>query len=434
MNPSGLWRYGLLGAPLAFVSLPLYVTLPHHYAEQFGAPLAALGGVLLATRAADALVDPLIGRWVDRQFRLGAARAWRLAALASAAMALGFAALWHPPVRGTGLLVWLAGCLALTYGSYSAVSVVHQAWGARWGGSDEQRSRVVAAREGAALAGVLVASALPAWAGVDAASALLAVLLAFGLAALLRTAARPPWPGAVAREQGLRAAAAPAGDGALGTTSAAPWSQPAFRALMAVFVVNGLASAIPATLLPFFVADVLRAPQHQPLFLLAYFAAAAAGLPLWVRAVHACGLAAAWRAGMLLAVAAFAVTPLLGAGDVAGYAIVCVASGFALGADLALPAALLAGVVRAAGHAETGEGRYFGWWICAGKLNLALAAGTGLPLLALAGYQAGSTEAAPLAALAAAYGALPLLLKLAAAALLWHAERRHPALAQGTLP
>ena len=33
-------RYGLLGLPLAFVALPLYVILPNHYAREFGMPLA----------------------------------------------------------------------------------------------------------------------------------------------------------------------------------------------------------------------------------------------------------------------------------------------------------------------------------------------------------------------------------------------------------
>ncbi|MDZ4355302.1 MAG: MFS transporter, partial [Variovorax sp.] len=36
-------RYGMLGLPLAFVALPLYVILPNHYARAFGAPLALLG-------------------------------------------------------------------------------------------------------------------------------------------------------------------------------------------------------------------------------------------------------------------------------------------------------------------------------------------------------------------------------------------------------
>jgi len=39
--------YGLLGLPLAFVALPLYVHLPHLYANHFGMPLATLGAVLL---------------------------------------------------------------------------------------------------------------------------------------------------------------------------------------------------------------------------------------------------------------------------------------------------------------------------------------------------------------------------------------------------
>ena len=51
------WRYGLLGLPLAFVALPLYVLLPHHYASAFGVPLASLGAVLLAARLLDAGVD-----------------------------------------------------------------------------------------------------------------------------------------------------------------------------------------------------------------------------------------------------------------------------------------------------------------------------------------------------------------------------------------
>ena len=62
--------YGLLGLPLAFVALPLYVLLPNHYAREFGMPLATLGSVLLAARLLDAVSDPLLG-WttVDgRQF------------------------------------------------------------------------------------------------------------------------------------------------------------------------------------------------------------------------------------------------------------------------------------------------------------------------------------------------------------------------------
>ena len=83
----------------------------------------------------------------------------------------------------------------------------------------------------------------------------------------------------------------------------------------------------------------------------------------------------------------------MGPGDVAGYTAVCVASGMALGADLAVPSALLAGVIQQAGHGGQREGAYFGWWNFATKLNLALAAGVALPLLGLFGYRPGAVDA-----------------------------------------
>ena len=408
------WRtglaYGGLAAPLAFVSLPLYVNLPYHYASVAGAPLAGLGAVLLATRAFDALVDPAIGRQADRLLRRGTACAAGTAALAGLLMVLGFGALWHPPFGAhtqVGLLGWLAGSLLLCTLAYSFLTILHQAWGTRWGGAPAWRARVTAWREGATLAGVLLASVLPSWLGLDTTTAMLALGLVLGLAGLYR----------------LQAPVAPpqAADG----PAVSPWADAGFRRLLAIFMVNGVAAAIPATLLPFFVADRLQAPALQPWLLLCFFGAAALGLPLWVKAVSRWGLAPSWRVGMLASVLAFGVTPWLSAGDGMAFAVVCLASGLALGADLALPGALLTGVIHDAGEGGRGEGRYLGWWTCATKLNLALAAGLALPLLSLAGYRSGSSDPASLQALAWAYGGLPCLLKLAAAALLWRAERRH---------
>lgn len=412
------WRtglaYGGLAAPLAFASLPLYVNLPHHYAAVAGVPLAGLGAVLLATRALDAVLDPALGRMADRLLQRGTRLAWQAAALASLVMALGFAALWHPPQGGqAALLGWLATSLMLCTLAYSAVGILHQAWGTRWGGAPGWRARVTAWREGATLAGVLLASVLPAWLGFDATSVCLVLGLALGLAGLHRLASgRMPLP----------PAAAPAAPDA---RQPSPWSDAGFRRLLAIFMLNGVAAAVPATLLPFYVADRLQAPALQPVLLLCYFGAAALGLPLWVRAVSRWGLAPSWRAGMLASVLAFGLTPWLGAGDGLAFAAICVASGLALGADLALPGALLTGVIHESGAGGRGEGRYLGWWTCAAKLNLALAAGLALPLLSLAGYRSGSSDPAGLQALSWAYGGLPCLLKLSAALLLWRAERLH---------
>jgi glycoside/pentoside/hexuronide:cation symporter, GPH family len=401
--------YGALGLPLAFVALPLYVLLPNHYAGTLGVPLAALGALLLGARLLDAFADPWIGRWADRWFAHSTRRVLQVSALAALCCALGFHALWFPPVSGSAaLLAWCGAALALTYLAYSVLGVLHQSWGARLGGDARQRARVVAWREALALAGVMVASVLPSLAGLGAMSASFAITLVFGLACL----ARAPEP--------LRNSAS------VTPTLLLPWTDAAFRRLLAVFVVNGIASAVPATLVLFFIRDRLQLQAWEPLLLASYFAAGAVSMPLWVRLVPHLGLARSWLAGMLLAVAAFVWAALLGPGDLAGYVAVCVASGLALGADLALPSALLAGVIQRAGHSGHAEGAYFGWWNFAIKLNLALAAGLALPLLDAFGYAPGARDDEALRALALAYCLLPCVLKLAAAALLAGVWMRSP--------
>ena len=411
-SPLAGLRYGALGFALAFLSLPLYVLLPSHYASVHAVPLAALGGVLLLTRLIDALLDPFIGQAVDGMFARSNRQAWRIAAVAATVLAIGFAWLFLLPAGRSAILLWLAAALLLTYFAFSVLSVVHQAWGARLGGDPGQRARVVAWREGFGLAGVLVASVLPSLFGLGSTSAVLAAALALGIWLL---AAAPQAPAQIAgpAQPAAQALAQPA-------HWVLPWRTASFRRLLAVFLLNGIASAVPATLVLFFVRDRLQLPGAEALFLGSYFACAMLSVPLWLRAVRALGLTRAWLVGMLLAILAFSGVLALGAGDRAGFVLVCMASGLALGADLTIPAALLTGVLQRAGQGARLAGVYVGWWNAATKLNLGLAAGLALPLLALAGYAPGQRDTQALQALTLAYVAVPCALKLAAAMLLWH--------------
>jgi Na+/melibiose symporter-like transporter len=396
-------RYGAPGFPLAFLALPLYVLLPPHYATNFGVPLAALGAVLLGARLLDAVADPLIGRAADALLNRSVHAAWTTMALAAVVLVLGFRGLFFPPAfaEPAALLAWCTVLLCITYLAYSVLMVVHQAWGARLGGDAAERTGIVAWREGLALCGVVVASVLPSAAGLSAMTLAFALALVVSLA-LVRGA---PAPHAAPRQAAV-----------------SPWlplHNPAFRRLLAVYLLNGIASAVPATLVLFFIRDRLQATAQEPLFLAAYFVSAALSLPMWVRLVARIGLVRSWGAGMLLSVAVFAWAAGLSAGDAAPYALVCVLSGVALGADLGLPAALLAGTVQTAGHGGRAEGAYFGWWNFATKLNLALAAGLALPALQAFGYAPGRQSPEALQALTVAYCVLPCVLKLGAAALLW---------------
>jgi Na+/melibiose symporter-like transporter len=189
--------------------------------------------------------------------------------------------------------------------------------------------------------------------------------------------------------------------------------------LLGVFLLNGIASALPATLVLFFVQDRLQAGQAmQSAALGVYFVCGAASMPVWLALVRRVGLARSWRTGMLLSITVFLGASLLGAGDGVWFLLVCALSGAALGSDLALPGALLAGVLATAGDRGRAEGAYFGWWNFATKLNLALAAGLGLPLLDWLGYTPGTRDAHAVAQLTTVYCLVPCVLKTFAAAAL----------------
>ena len=397
MSNVRVFSYGLLGLPLAFAALPIYVHVPRFYAETAGMELAVLGAILLGARLLDAGIDPWLGWLADR------VRRPTMVAVALLPFAVGFVALLNPPSANAA--PWLLGSLALTYLGFSAATVAYQAWGADVGSTSRLRTRLTAAREGFGLLGVVLAAALP------------AVLAADFVTGVERLSwVLPPVLLVVAVITFSRV-----GSGPMAPVESQPWwhatrdvlADRSFRRLLLVFVANGIASALPATLFLFFVADVLQLEAASGPLLALYFVAGAASLTLWVKLAARYGRVAAWFAAMLLSIVAFAGASQIGSGDLWPFAAICLASGMALGADLALPAAIAADI----GERLRQAGACFGLWNFVAKLNLALAAGLSLPLLAALGYAPGNTEG--LSALVFAYALLPLAFKAIAAMLLW---------------
>ena len=405
--------YGLLGLPLAFAALPIYVHVPRYYADTAGMELALLGSILLGARLLDAGIDPWLGWLADRVSRR------RMVALALLPFMLGFVALLNPPAQDAGL--WLLGSLALTYLGFSAATVAYQAWGTEIGSDSRLRTRLTAAREGFGLLGVVLAAALPSVIagnlseGIERLSWILPpVLLVAAATTFSRVGAGPFVASAV---QPLNQSQ----NQPLWPSLQRVFADQAFRRLLWVFVANGIAAALPATLFLFFVADVLHLESASGALLALYFIVGAASLPLWVKLATRYGRVKAWLAAIALSIFAFAGAGTLGAGDLWPFVAICIASGLALGADLALPAAIAADLGERQGQA----GACFGVWNFVAKLNLALAAGLSLPLLGALGYVPGSTIADAvsnpngLAALSFAYAFLPLAFKALAGALLW---------------
>jgi glycoside/pentoside/hexuronide:cation symporter, GPH family len=196
-----------------------------------------------------------------------------------------------------------------------------------------------------------------------------------------------------------------------------------FLRLITAFLFNGFANGLPATLFLFFVSDRLKIADSAGLFLLIYFGFGLLGVPFWLWLAGRVDKPKAWALGMILACLGFISAPFLPEAAFAGFALVCVVTGFAVGADLTLPPSIQADVIEL-DTARTGEERsatYMAAWSLATKLALALAAGLSFPLLAASGYDPSKElrGEAGIALLAFFYAGLPILLKIVAIALVW---------------
>jgi len=408
----GLLAYALLGLPLTMTALPINILLPDYYASQTGLALTVIGLVLLATRLVDAVADPLLGSWVDSQ--KGQAGYLRPILLAAPVLALGFVVLFNPPrLNGAVATLWLFSSLVAAYLGYSLATIAYQAWGAELAHDDAGRARITGAREGAGLIGVLIGGALPSVLGMGVLTWVFIAVLALALVALVRGAPSPP--------KALPRTGPPANPF---TSFVLPLASSRLRWLLAVFALNALAPSITATVFQFFVADRLGLASYTGLFLSLYFLAGAASMPLWIRLARRYSLHVVWLIGMVAAVAAFIWAYFLDSGQMGAFSLICVLSGIAFGADLAIPPALLARVVDANGHNGQREGTYFGLWNFVNKLTLALAGGIALPLLEGLGYLRGASAPDALAALAFVYAVVPCVLKLVSAGLLFTAWRQ----------
>lgn len=385
---------------IAAAGLPIYIHAPKFFVDQYGVSLAALGGVLALLRLIDVVQDPALG-WLAERFK---AHRGVMVVGASALMAGAMLALFAVRAPITPL-IWFAITLTVLFSAYSFLTIVFYASGV---GRAEAlgaggHTRLAGWRETGSLVGVCIAATAPvALAGAfDDPFAAFAV----GFAALTLIAVwamRKSWsPSSAARtlQSGLAAMFRPA------------LRDPIARNLLILALVNAAPVAVTSTLFLFFVESRLDLPALAGIYLLVFFLAAALCAPIWSRLAARFGERRVLLSGMVLSIASFLWAITLGTGDGFGFAVICLASGAALGADMVLLPALFSRRMALIGSEAAG----FGMWSFVSKLSLALTAATLLPALQAAGYATGAVNSEPaLWALTLAYAGLPCALKVIA--------------------
>ncbi|WP_299849264.1 MFS transporter [uncultured Roseovarius sp.] len=393
-------RVSLYALMLAAAGIPLYIHLPRFASVNLGISLGVIGTVLLVIRLIDLVQDPLIGWAIDRWPRAQSL----FAMLAAGGLAIGFPLLFAPR-SGPNVVTELVAILVLLFSAYSLGMILLYGRSATLAKRPEPQELMTLAayRESGMLAGVVIAAIAPAvFLGLGAGGQ---GYPAFGLflgalSILIAILTLPAWrrPAIIGERLSL------AGLGDAG----------AFRLLL-LALVNSLPVAITSTLFLFFVEDRLQLPGKAGPLLILFFLSAGISVPVWTKISRRVGAKTTLLIAMPLAILGFVGAAFLAPGNLVGFAVICIASGAALGADMVvLPVMFSVALTRAGLNASTA----FGIWSFAGKLGLALAAFAMLPLLERNGFAPGQVNSVQaLSTLNLAYAIIPCVLKLGALAM-----------------
>jgi GPH family glycoside/pentoside/hexuronide:cation symporter len=402
------------------VGIPVYVYIPKFYTDVVGVHIGMLGFILLAVRIFDAVTDPLLGYLTDKT-RTPFGRRRPYIALGSLALAVTLYLLFNPPKASPTFETWWFGvCIFSLFLFWTTVTVPYEALGPELTFDYHERTGLFGLRDGAMLAGTLVAASSP-----------LIVSQALGLSEDAEgerlkffwiAAAYGPmlilcswWCVLAIRERPMPEASA-----------AGVWkglwlvfrNRP-FMILITAYTISAIGNNLPATLILFYVQYVLESP-HADFFLLLYFMTGIVFLPGWVFLARRIGKKSAWLLSIAVNTGAFIGVFFLGPGDAAIYGVLVFLSGIGLGATLALPSSIQADVIDYDEllTGERREGRYIGLWSIAKKLAAAVGVGAGLSILGLAGYVPNAQQPEEVRlALRVLYALVPSVTNLAALAI-----------------
>lgn len=394
--------YGSLGLPLAMLGLPLYIYLPIYYTDSVGLSIAMVGILLMVARIVDMIADPLIGMLRDSiGDKLGGSKG--LILIGSITLLISFYALLHPQESIESF--WLFAFSVSAYVGWSMINIPYLTHNAHLTPVYHEKTRLSGGREFFAIIGGVMAVLLPYLWGVsdDPAQSLnllyivfvttLIIVLPLALSTFTFSAIEVPH---------------------IKLSLEVLWSS-INKPLVSAFFINSLANALPATLFLLYVDGCLDAKSSTGLLLLLYFLSGIVALPFWITLSKKIGKRFTWMSSMILASTAFLAIPFLEAGDVNIFILICIVSGFSLGADMALPASMQADIAE---KTDGASGVLFGIWAMITKLSLALAVGIGFVILGWVGYDSSSPDDTGRLTLSLLYGTLPVILKIAAIVLM----------------
>ncbi|RJP84146.1 MAG: MFS transporter [Desulfobacteraceae bacterium] len=374
---------------LAVVGIPVYVYIPKFYTDVIGVHVSAMGVILLVVRLFDAVTDPAIGLISDR-LRTPFGRRRPLIILGALLTGLAILLLFNPPhTDADTATAWFMVLIFLLFLFWTVIIVPYESLGPELTFDYNERTTLFGLRDGALIAGTLVAAASPA-----AIKALMSLPESpqgeretFFILSIIYTPliiASAFWCVLTLKERALNVIASR--DNIFQNLSASLRNRP-FRILLISYTISAIGNNLPATLILYYVEYVLHSSRAD-FFLVMYFVTGILFLPLWVAGAKRFEKKSMWLISMAVNTGAFSGVFFLGPGDELAYGVLIFISGIGFGATLAIPSAIQADVIDYDEliSGERREGLYIGLWSVAKKMAAAFGVGAGLALLGASGY------------------------------------------------
>ena len=418
--------YGLPALPLASLYFSIYVLIGEFYFKNYGLALSIIGSIFIIIRLFDAFTDPIMGYISDNfPLRFGKRKPW---VLIGGILFIFSTWMLFVPIYQSVDVEYFFFWLFISAIGWTIAYAPYYAMGAELSMDYLERSKVTFCRELFTILGIIFASLLYSISfdfdnkifksGIGSNIGLFQICIFssvfFVLSMFLFLLSKSNSKEVSYDKNNILN---------IFEIFISLKKQKLMRKLLFSHFINGLANGLPPALFVFYVNSVLKSPEFTGILLFLYFLGALVGVPLWIFISNKLDKHRVWCYAMVYSCFIFIFVLFLEEYDLIFFAIICILSGLALSADLAIPSSIQADIIDLE-YLKTGKrltGQFFAFWGLVSKAAIAISTGVALILLDIIGFKSDENNGKNiLFAVSFIYAGLPIILKMFSIYLMWN--------------
>ena len=418
--------YGLPALPLASLYFSIYVLIGEFYFKNYGLALSVIGSIFIIIRLFDAFTDPIMGYISDNfPLRFGKRKPW---VLIGGILFIFSTWMLFVPIYKSVDVEYFFFWLFISAIGWTIAYAPYYAMGAELSMDYLERSKITFCRELFTILGIIFASLLYSISfdfdnkifksGIGSNNGLFQICIFSSIFFVLSM-----FLFLISKSNSKEVSSDKNNILNIFEIFISLKKQKLMRKLLLSHFINGLANGLPPALFVFYVNSVLKSPEFTGILLFLYFLGALVGVPLWIFISNKLDKHRVWCYAMIYSCFIFIFVLFLKEYDLIFFAIICILSGLALSADLAIPSSIQADIIDLE-YLKTGKrltGQFFAFWGLVSKAAIAISTGMALILLDIIGFKSDENNGKNiLFAVSFIYAGLPIILKMFSIYLMWN--------------